>query len=230
MKSETADYHDLIENYLEGNLTEQENRRFQELLSTNAQLAEQYKIRITMGNHWAKAKEYGETRQSIHETIVRTKMIKKNRLVAWSVAASLLVILSVSGIVLISDHENNLSGITLNSDETGIQAVPQIKQAEEKASIHIMGHLKLIKPNKSMSCNGSDSIVFKWESDSNSQSHLIISNEKNEKIIYREKINLVDNQFILEKNFLPAGKYTWKIEGFDSKEQFEVIHPDRQNK
>lgn len=228
MKLEKEDYNDLIENYLERNLTEQENKRFQELLSTNAQLAEQYRIRITMGNYWANAKEYGETRQSIAEVIRKTKSDQNKKMFFWSIAASFLVLLSVSGIVMLSDQNFNQAPVVKNSNESEVPLVPQMKQAEEKASLHIMEQLELISPIRNKLCNRNDSIVFIWNLDVDIETNLTIINQKNGKTVYRETIKLNARKFILEKNFLPEGEYQWYIEGFPPKEKFSVISAEKQ--
>ena len=69
MNLDKKDYHDWIEQYLEGKLTEEENGQFQEMLITNPELAEQYQIRIKLAENWIKAKENGEIRKSIAGTI-----------------------------------------------------------------------------------------------------------------------------------------------------------------
>jgi len=227
MNLDKKDYHDWIEQYLEGKLTEEENGQFQEMLITNPELAEQYQIRIKLAENWIKAKEYGEIRQSIAGTIKIAKSEKKNRLFAWSIAASFLVLLSVSGIFVFTNRTGKETTIARNSKESESPMIPQIRQAEEKASIHIMGELKLISPILNQLCNKSDSIVFTWNSDVDAETNLTIENQKNGKTVYREKIKLNAKKFVLEKNFLPDGEYQWSIEGFPAKEKFKVVSGEK---
>ena len=223
MNIDKTDYQDWIEHYLDGKLTEDETIKFQHFLSIDPELAEQYQIRINLAENWTKAKEYGNTRQLIAESISEAKSEKKNNLFAWSIAASFLVLLSVSGIVMFTNRNTKESIQAKNSQETESPVVPQIKHAEEKASIHFYGALKLISPVSNQLCNRNDSIVFTWNSDVDADTHLTIENQINGKTVYREKIKIAAKRFVLEKKFLPEGEYSWYIEGFQVKEKFKVI-------
>ena len=223
MNNNKTDYHDWIEQYLDGKLTEQENERFRHSLASDPELALQYQIRIKLAENWAKTKEYGSTRQIISETIREAKSEKKNRLFAWSIAASFLVLLSVSGILVLTGPGSKQAQMANNDEKTESQYVPQLKQAEEKASVFFMGELKLISPVQGKLCNKNDSIVFLWNSDVDAISNLTIENQKSGKTIYREKIKIAAKRFVLEKKILPEGEYSWYIEGFQVKEKFKVI-------
>jgi len=218
-----TEFHDWIEKYLDGKLTEEENTRFRELLLTDPELAEQYQIRIKLAENWTKAKEYGNTRQSIAATIREAKLEKKNRLFVWSIAASFLILLSISGIVIVTDRISKQVPIANNAEGIESPVVPQIKYAEEKASIHFKGELQMLSPIKNKLYNRSDSIVFAWKSEVDAETNLTIENQKNGKTVYREKIKVNAQKFVLEMNFLPEGEYLWYIEGFPGKEKFRVI-------
>ena len=228
MKIEKTDYHDWIEKYMDSQLTEEENSKFQELLLTDSELAKQYHIRMMLAKNWTNAKDYGNTRKLISESISEAKSEKKNRLFAWSIAASFLVLLSVSGIVVFTNRTGKETTIARNSNETESPIVPQIRQAEEKASVHFMGELKLNSPVQNKLCNRNDSIVFLWNSVVDAETNFIIENQKNGKTVYREKVKLNAKKFVLEKNFLPEGEYQWYIEGFPGKEKFKVVSGEKQ--
>ncbi|MBV5313654.1 MAG: hypothetical protein JZU47_10185 [Prolixibacteraceae bacterium] len=230
MNIHKTDYHDLIEQYLDGKLTEEENSNFQHSLSTNAELSEQFQVRIKLAENWTRAKEYGNIRQLISESIREAKLEKKNRLFVWSIAASFLVLLSASGILMLTDRDNKQVPMAKNDKKIESQYVPKLKQAEEKASVHFMGELKLISPVQGKICNRNDSIVFLWISDIDATTNLTIENQKNGKTIYRKKISIVAKRFVLEKDFLPEGEYSWYIEGFQMKEKFKVISSEVKNK
>ena len=228
MKIEKTDYHDWIEKYLDGKLTKEEKIKFQHSLATNPELAEQYQIRIKLAENWTNAKDYGNTRKLISKSITEAKSEKKNRLFVWSIAASFLVLLSVSGIVMFSTRTSKETIQAKNSQETESPVVPQIKHAEEKASIHFYGALKLISPVSNQLCNRNDSIVFTWNSDVEAETNLTIENQNNEKTVYREKIKVNAQKFVLEKNFLHEGEYQWFLEGFPEKAKFKIVSGKKQ--
>lgn len=228
MNFEKSELDDRIEDFLDGRLSEVEKEEFLEQLKTNKELDRLYRQRIAIGNIWAKAKRYEETRQSVSQIIRKAKSGKKNRFFMWSVAASLLIILSISGIDLFNHYTTSPTEIVSTGQGHETQVVPHIKYAEEKASIHFMGELKMLAPNNNKLCNRNDSIVFTWGSNVDAESNLTIENQKNGKTVYREKVKVNAQKYVLEKDFLPEGEYQWYIEGFPGKEKFNVVSPINQ--
>lgn len=222
MNIEKADYHDHIENYLDGKLTEEEDIKFQESLPNNPELSEQYRIRILLAKNWVKAKEYENTKQSIAQIIRDAQSRKKNWIFVWSIAASFLILISVSGIIIFTGKSDIQAPISKNTESSNTQLIPQIKYAEEKASLHIAGKLKMISPIKNKLFRMNDSIIFTWNTDVVAKSKIIIEDQKSEKIIYRNSININALKFKLKKNTLPKGEYLWYIEGFPEKEKFMI--------
>ncbi len=223
MNFEKSELHDRIEDFLDGKSSEEEKIEFLEQMKTDKELEKQYRQRIELAGNWVKAKKYESTHNQIAGLIREEKSHKKSRLFVWSIAASFLILVSISGIVMFTGQPDKQSDMANNSKGVETPLIPQIKQAEEKASIHIMGELKLIAPIKNELCSKADSIVFKWETDAEAETYLIIGSQKDGKTIYREKIKLSDKLFIQDKNFLPQGQYTWSIEGFAAKEKFRVF-------
>ena len=223
MNIDKTDYTDWIEKYLDGEITEEENARFKELLLSDPEFAKQYQIRIMLAANWGTAKEYGKTQRFIAENIRKARYEKKNSLFVWSLAASFLILLSVSGIVMFTDNIRKSEIIAKNTIETGSPLVPQIKQAEEKGSLYIMGELRLAEPIRNRLCNRNDSIVFTWTSDVVAETNLVIENQKTGTVVYRERIKVDARKFTLGKNFLTEGEYIWYIDGFLGKETFRVV-------
>lgn len=223
MNFEKSDLHDRIEDFLDGKFSEDEKIEFLEQMKTDKELERLYRQRMELAGNWVKAKKYEIVHRQVAELIREEKSQKNNRLFVWSIAASFLILVSIAGIVMYTGQPAKQSDLANNSKGVETPLIPQIKQAEEKASIQIMGELKLITPIKNDQYNRADSIVFKWETDTVAESYLIIGNQKDGKTIYREKIKLSDRQFILDKNFLPQGQYTWSIEGFVANGKFQVV-------
>lgn len=228
MNFEKSELHDRIEDFLDGRLSEVEKLEFLDHLKTDIELHRLYRQRITLGATWMKAKKYEETRHSVSQIIRTAKSDKKSQYFMWSAAASLLIILSVSGIVMFNRYPTTPSEIASTGQGTETQIVPYIKYAEEKASIHFKGELKMLAPIKSKLCYRNDSIVFAWNSDVDAETNLTIENQKSGKTVYREKVKVNAQKFIMEKNFLPEGEYQWFIEGFPGKEKFNVISNQNQ--
>lgn len=223
MNFEKSELHDRIEDFLDGKFSEEEKIEFLEQLKTDKELERLYRQRVELAENWVKAKKYEGVHNQIAELIREEKSHKMNRLFVWSIAASFLILVSVSGIVMFTSQPGKQPGLADNAKGTETPLIPQIRQAEEKASINILGELKLITPIKNGLCSRADSIVFKWETDAETETYLIIGSQIDGKTIYREKIKLSDKLFILDKNFLQQGQYTWSIEGFMDKEKFQVV-------
>ena len=174
MNMEKSELLDRIEDFLDGKFSEEENIQFLEQMQTDKALDRQYRQRIKLAGNWVKAKKYESTYDQIAGLIREEKSQKKNRLFVWSIAASFLILVSISGIVMFTGQSNKQSEMANNSKGAETQLIPQIKQAEEKGSIHIMGELKLIAPIKNERYNRADSIVFKWETNTKAETYLII--------------------------------------------------------
>ncbi len=222
MNFEKSELHDRIEDFLDEKLSKEEKIEFLQQMKTDKELERQYQQRMELAGNWVKAKKYESAHYQISEIIRQEKSQKRNRLYAWSIAASFLVLVSISGIVMFNSQPGKQSDLADNAKVTETPLIPQIKLAEEKASLHIMGELKLIAPIKNELYSRADSIVFKWETDAEAETYLIIGSQKEGKTIYREKIKISDKRFVLDKNFLPQGQYIWSIEGFAAKEKFRV--------
>lgn len=222
MNFEKSELHDQIEDFLDGKFSEEKKIEFLEQMKTDKELERQYRQRINLAGNWIKAKNYESTHNQIAGLISEEKSKKKNRLFVWSIAASFLILVSISGIVKFNSQPVKQSDLANNSKGVETPLIPQIKQLEEKTSIYIMGELKLIAPIKNELYSRADSIVFKWETDAEAETYLIIGSQKEGKTIYREKIKISDKRFVLDKNFLPQGQYIWSIEGFAAKEKFRV--------
>lgn len=229
MNFEKSELRDRIEDFLEGRLSEAENKEFREQLSSDKELDQLYRQRIALGTNWMKAKKYEETRHTVSEIIREAKSDKKNKLFIWSAAASIFVLLSVSGIVIFNRYPATQTGIVGKSQGVETPIVPHIKFAEKKASIHYLDELKMLAPINNKTYTRNDSIVFSWHSKADAESNLIIENQNTEKTVYREKIKISSGKFVLEKKFLPEGKYQWFIEGFAGKEKFSVVSSENKN-
>ena len=227
MNFEKSELHDRIEDFLEGRLSEEENIEFREQLISDKELYRLYRQRIAIGITWMKAKKYEKTRHSVSEIIREVKSDTKNKLFIWSAAASIFILLSVSGIVIFNHYPATQIGMAEKSQGVETPVVPHIKFAEEKASIHFMDELKMLAPINNKTCNRNDSIVFTWLSKADAESNIIIENQNTGKTVYREKIKINSGKFVLEKNFLPEGKYQWSIEGFPGKEKFSIVSSEK---
>ena len=228
MNFEKSVLDDRIEDFLDGRLSEVENMEFKEQLKTDKELDRLYRQRIALAAAWTKAKRYEETRHSISQIIRKTKSDKKARYFMWSAAASLLIILSVSGIVVFNRFPTMPNEFVGTGQGIETQVVPRIKYAEEKVSIHFMGELKMLAPINNKRCSRNDSIVFTWSSNVDAETNITIDNQKDGKTVYREKIKVNAKKFVLEKNFLPEGEYQWFIEGFPEKGTFNVVSTENQ--
>jgi peptide subunit release factor 1 (eRF1) len=222
MNRENTDLHDQIEDFLDGKLSEKEKIQFLKLLETDKELETLYHQRLELAENWVKAKKYEGTRNIVSELIREEKSKQRNRLYVWSIAASFLILVSISGIVMFTGQSEKQSNLANNSKGAENPMVPKIKQADEKAKMHIMGKVKLISPIRDEIYSKLDSIIFKWETDADAETYLIIGSQKDGNTIYREKIKLSEKQYVLEKNFLPSGKYFWAIAGFPVKEKFSI--------
>lgn len=225
MKSYTTE--ELIENYLDGNLNESEFRAFNERIKNDPEFDRLYKEQLKLRDDWRKAGQLQKTRTEVANAIINEKNRKKKIIYAWAAAASILLIISISGIFywqgninqqpLFVDQGNENDSLIIDSIS------PQYLEAEEKASFGTADTLILLGPSDSQECNISHYIVFRWKPELNDSTNIIIKSLKNDKVVFREKIGPGKLSFILEKGFLPVGDYAWFLQNGKNTAQFKVI-------
>jgi hypothetical protein len=216
-----------IENYLDGKLNNHELRQFDEKRATDPEFNRLFEDRMQIQDQWTKASTLDKTRKEVAAAIYRVNRHRRKKLLALAAAASLLLAISIPGVLYLNGA---FTGQTTVADKTEkpdtakeITITPHFRDIEEKAAFGIADTLSLLAPVNNQQCNRAYFIVFRWKPVLTDTTHIVIENIKNNQVIFKEKIASGKQNFVLEKGFLPVGKYRWYMEGGSSDAQFEVI-------
>ena len=225
MKSNTTE--EWIENYLDRKLSEPELREFNERRKNDPEFDSLCTEQVKLRDDWRKAGQLHQTRIEVAGAIRKEKNRKKKVLYIWASAASILLIISISGVIYWNDNNYNQPSFADQNkeynSETYDSVTPQFKEIEEKASFGTADTLMLLGPANNQKCNISHYIVFRWKPALIDSTNIVIKSLKNDNVVFREKIGPGNLSFILEKGFLPVGDYVWHLQDSNGKAQFKVI-------
>ncbi|MDO8951013.1 MAG: hypothetical protein Q7U86_00230, partial [Draconibacterium sp.] len=197
---------DLIEQFLDGNLSKEEQHNFNVRLETDDEFAELYRFRLKIREDLQKAKQYEKTRGQVSGAIKRVKK-QNQRLIIYAVAAGLALLIAIPGVfTLINRTETTVA----ETDSTDTQLFePQTSVPKEVASDGKY-FPELLKMEVTQT---NDSVIFEWEPALTNPAILILLSQSGEKQILKKDLEAETARTALKKEQLPSGKIVWYIEG-----------------
>jgi len=224
---ETQDNIDIIviENYLDGLLSEQEKEQFLLRLETDQELKKLYQFRLKIRDDWEKARQYETTREQVKEAVQREKS-RQRRNIMYAVAASLALIIVVSGIFnMINPRDESSEMAATETDSAAVETYePQISQPKNYAD---SGQYKPNEVERSLLLTldiKADSIIFNWQPLPEKETFLVFVSQENKQEILRKQIQPTSLTISLPRNQIPSGKLIWYIEGFMARDSFELAN------
>lgn len=207
---------ELIERFIDGNLSKEEQHNFNVRLEIEDEFAALYRFRLKIRRDLQKAKQYETTRMRVSGAI--KKVQKQNRkFVIYAIAAGLTLLIAIPGVftILNKPHHNNLA----ETDSTQTEVFePQIIQPESYANQgqYVPGVLTLTVVQTN------DSVIFKWEPALSEIAKLVVLNLSNGSELINTNISPDIQQKVIPADKLPSGKIIWYIEGFAARDSFEI--------
>ena len=213
----------LIENYLDGKLSEEEKNCFLQQMESDPEFAKLYRFRLKIRNDWQKAQQYKAARQQVVDTVRKAKY-NKRRKVIYAVAASLTLLVIVSGVfTIVNQHQNSSRIVSIDSDSTQVEThEPQLKKPESYAN---SGRYNPEAEAKELFLSftfENDSLVFNWHPITDGESDLVVISQESENELFRKKIMLSDQVLSINRDKLPPGKLVWYIEGFAGRDSIQL--------
>lgn len=207
---------DLIEQFLDGNLSKEEQNNFNNLLKSDKEFAYLYRFRLKIREDLQKAIQYEKTGKLVAVTIKNINR-KKRLNTIYAIAAGLTLLIAIPGIYTIvnKQEQNNLA----EADSTNSEIfTPQIKQPESYAN-----QGQYVPEALSLSTSQTnDSIVFQWEPALDKASKFVIIEQAKGNEVFNSNINANARRIALSNDKLPSGKIIWYIEGFAARDSFNV--------
>lgn len=207
---------DLIEQFIDGQLSKEEQHKFNVRLETDDDFANLYRFRLKIREDLLKAKQYEKTRDQVSGTIKRVKK-QNRRIVIYTVAAGLALLVAIPGIfTLVNRTETNTVAETDSTDAQLFE--PQTSVPKEVAS----GGQYIPELLKMEVTQTDDSVIFEWEPATTNPATLVLITQSDEKQILKKDLEAETARTALKKEQLPSGKIVWYIEGFAERDSFEV--------
>lgn len=207
---------DLIELFIDGHLSKEEQHKFNERLETDVEFAELYRFRLQIREDLQKAKQYEKTRAQVSGAIKSVKN-QNRRIVIYAVAAGLTLLVAIPGIFTLVNRTETTTVSETDSTERQLFE-PQTSLPKEVAS----GGQYIPELLKMEVTQTNDSVIFEWEPALTNPAILVLLTQSGEKQILKKELEAATTRTALKKEQLPFGKIVWYIEGFAARDSFEV--------
>lgn len=207
---------DLIEQFLDGLLSMEEQNNFNVRLETDQEFAALYRFRIKIREDLLKAKQYEKAGNLVSGTIKRYER-KKRLNTIYAIAAGLVLLIAIHGVFTIvnKQEQNNLA----ETDSTQTEVFePQIKEPESYANQGQYVPDALILS----ATQTNDSVIFQWKPALSETAKLVVLKQANGDELINTEISPDTQQKTISTDKLSTGKIIWYIEGFAVRDSFEI--------
>ncbi len=217
IKMETNKNNDieLIEQYIDGELTTDEKKDFNRRLESDSSFAKLYRFRLKIKTDLQKAEQYRQVSNKIADSVKRVKQ-KQHRKIGYAIAATVALLIAIPGFLTITKQQDNINIAKTDSTKTELLA-PKIKQPKNYANTgkYVASNMILTTKIKN------DSIIFSWQPPVEKRTVLIIR-KPNDSEVFRQEIKQGTKQVTLKSSNLPKGKLIWHIDGYEIKDSFSI--------
>jgi hypothetical protein len=230
---------DLIEQYVEGKLTEEEKRSFLKQLETDQELQRLYRFRTGLAGNWNKDEEYDKTKEWVGSVIQQAKNQKRalrGRIIL--IAASILILASLGSIWLFSRiggpegawDDNQVAGASdtiVEGDELQLIPTPSYAEISEAPKVYANeGGIRLIYPtdHDTIPAPGVELILI-WSPSLSETGSLALLNQ-DRTVLYKTQINVSDSIHKPNGLILEEGIYYWYINDTTALPFFNVDDKD----
>ncbi len=204
----------LIEDFLSGDLSQEEERGFKNKLLTDSKLLEEYNFRIKIEKFWNEASIFQDTKDKVTQFFKKEKR-KRTIWYATSLAASITIIFGLS-IIFYPRYKNKdaLNAInTTEKDTTSTTITPlHIDKQAEKGNLYSMQHVFRLN----------DTLYIQREVGFPETSEIVIIRIVDQKHIVQKKLLPELNSIFIPLSGIEPGEYQWLIIGTAFSGNFKI--------
>lgn len=223
---------DLIERYLDGELTEEEITYFQDRVYSDSEFEKLFLFRKELPAFWKSVSQYEEVSKTIqHALSYRNHSIRFGSYrTILAIAASVILLIGI-GVVLFFVTMKNPS--RFNQDQMVYQEDTlenfQIEQPVPKANrefftIDTIPENKLIKPVEDAIFSDDHDMLFEWILETEADSIFFTITTGKNKVVLKQELHNGQTSYVLKKHSLPAGGYRWFLTGTEEVRKFYITH------
>ena len=215
---------DLIEKYLDGNLTKEETESVEKKLNEDTGFLQLFRIRKEVQNLWIQARSFEATKEEVRSIYIESFIPVKNKskisplkAIAYrhyAIAATVLILIGTTFVLIFfyESHVNSLQSEKKKKENNSIN-IQKPEEQPEKGSREFYSKKNLIlsKPDSNVILEHNKEIVFQWTFKGDTSTHFLIISKDNYQVIYQKKVNPSENKLILPCNTLQPGMYYWYV-------------------
>jgi len=205
----------LIEDYISGKLSIDEEKKFMERLETDESLAKAYLFRTKMAQYWNEAELYEKTKRKVNEIITTDRRSKKINLSFLYIAASIIVLIGISFFILqyqkqgaidkkLADMENDTSAGNVSS--------LSINKQPEKGSLYI------VPPEYT----NRDTLTIRRIKDFKGANKIYIKRSADSIIVKEYIIEPGTDSVLIPLKEMQPGNYQWVLDGTEFSGSFII--------
>jgi len=196
---------EIIERYLDHELSGQELSAFNERLAADQQFASLLKWRKQMQDDWNQANQFESTKQLLKK--LHMKNNQSNSFKKYYMAAAAVILIALI-IPLVMRYTKN-------------EPILQMNELDSKATLEFLDiRFKQISPIHGQILK-SRNIVFTWESGLDVKTAIVLTEVDSKEVYVISPIRSDDKMYVL-KDSMPPGKYEWNMQGFKGSKVFIV--------
>ncbi len=230
----TADL-DLIERYLDGELTHEERQSVENRINGEKGFADLIEARKEIQELWLSAK----SREAIKEEVRRIsqeglnheknvpglELLQSIHYKYYAIAASLIFIVGIAFAILLFNIGSGDGIIAFkNTKKTIVVQKPKGQAYKGKKGIYYGKNsiILLIKPDSGEVFRSGKEILFRWSYTADSITHFTILKFGNNFPVFVKKINSSENMLRFQADILKPGNYIWFIGNQKIKREFTI--------
>ena len=196
---------ELIEDFLDGKLSPEEVKGFNERLEIDPSFKNLFQFRNKIQEAWNEASEFESTKTFIKNLHMKKTANHTSRKLYWAIAVAAMLILIVPLAIQFNKNSSQL----------------QIDEVESKATVEFLDQkFKQVYPVQGQIVK-SGNILFTWESALDVKTAIVLTEMESKEVYIISPITSDQKNYLL-KDTMPPGKYEWKMEGFKGTKMFVV--------
>lgn len=201
----------LIEEYLDGNLSKEEVDTFRQRLKNDEDFARAFELRKKMPALMKDALEFETTREEVRAAIQQEKTLIYGFNRNWIYAAATIVILIGLFIVVKFTNTNDGDPGTQMAEDSQNETLKIDNPTNYAKFTEIERNVEIVSPIEFQAFQQGKNVILKWQSESLGTAQIAVLKFGQEEILFFTEIVLSDREFVLPNKNLEPGKYIWYI-------------------
>lgn len=202
----------LIEDFISGILSPEEEKEFRERLEKDNTLLEEYNFRTKIKKYWNDAETYSTTKDEIKQVISFEKKKRNNRLV-WSIAASVVILFGISVLIYPKLNVNEPGFAEMKTDSVTQKESPlYIEKQPEKGNLYTLP----------LTFSPKDTLLIIRKPDFPALGTVSLIEQENHMEIFELDFSQRTDSILIPLSGIAPGDYQWKINGTSYSGDFRI--------